>query len=146
MNAAVRAATRAALARGWEVYGIRNGYAGLLADTIDQLHARDVGGIIQRGGTVLGSARAPEFAQEEGRSKALRNLAARGIEALIVIGGNGSQTGSHSLHQAGLPVVGIAPTLDNELCRTGVTIRRPTPVNATPQASDRPRPTRPSHQ
>src|SRR5688500_15204680 len=89
MNAAVRAAARAALARGWEVYGVRNGYAGLLADTIAPLHARDVGGIIQRGGTVLGSARAPEFAQEAGAVKALRNLGQRGIEALVVIGGNG---------------------------------------------------------
>ena len=90
MNAAVRAATRAALARGWEVYGVRNGYAGLLADTMDPLHARDVGGIIQRGGTVLGSARAPEFHEDVGRMKALRHLRARGIEALVVIGGNGS--------------------------------------------------------
>src|SRR3954468_16790252 len=116
MNAAVRAATRGALAQGWDVFGVRNGFAGLLADTIDPLHARDVGGIIQRGGTVLGSARAPEFSEEAGRSKALRNLSARGIEALIVIGGNGSQTGSHSLHQAGFPVVGVASTIDNDLC------------------------------
>src|SRR5918999_2754559 len=93
MNAAVRAATRAALARGWEVYGVRNGYVGLLADTIVPLHARDVGGIIQRGGTVLGSARSPEFQETEGLRKAARNLRARAIDALVVIGGNGSQTG-----------------------------------------------------
>ena len=146
MNAAVRAATRAALARGWEVFGVRNGYAGLLANTIDPLHARDVGGIIQRGGTVLGSARAPEFAKEEGRSKALRNLSARGIEALIVIGGNGSQTGSHSLHQAGFPVVGIASTIDNDLYGTDVTIGVDTAVNITLEAVDRLRTTGSSHQ
>src|SRR5918992_6396973 len=86
MNAAVRAATRAAVARGWEVFGVRNGYAGLLADTIDPLRARDVGGIIQRGGTVLGSARSAEFRQDAGIAKALRNLSARGIEGLVVIG------------------------------------------------------------
>ena len=146
MNAAVRAATRAALARGWEVHGVRNGYAGLLADTIDPLHARDVGGIIQRGGTVLGSARAPEFAQEAGRSRALRNLSARGIEALVVIGGNGSQTGNHSLHQAGFPVVGIASTIDNDLYGTDITIGVDTAVNITLEAIDRLRTTGSSHQ
>ena len=146
MNAAVRAAARAALARGWEVHGVRNGYAGLLANTIDVLHARDVGGIIQRGGTVLGSARAPEFAQEAGRSNALRNLSARGIEALIVIGGNGSQTGSYSLHEAGFPVVGIASTIDNDLYGTDVTIGVDTAVNITLEAIDRLRTTGSSHQ
>src|SRR5438045_1243808 len=103
MNAAVRAVTRGALAKGWEVYGVRNGYAGLLANTIARLQARDVGGIIQQGGTVLGSARSPEFAQPEGRSTALRNLASQGIDALVVIGGNGSQTGSNSLAREGFP-------------------------------------------
>ena len=146
MNAAVRAATRAALALGWEVYGVRNGYAGLLANTIDRLHARDVGGIIQRGGTVLGSARAPEFTQETGRSKAIRNLSARGIEALIVIGGNGSQTGSNTLRQAGFPVVGIASTIDNDLYGTDITIGVDTAVNITLEAIDRLRTTGSSHQ
>src|SRR5258705_10597080 len=83
MNAAVRAVTRGALARGWEVSGIRNGYAGLLENTIKPLAARDVGGIIQSGGTVLGSARCPEFAEPPGRAKALANLRAHGIDALV---------------------------------------------------------------
>ena len=74
MNAAVRAVTRGALAKGWEVFGVRNGYAGLLNDSISALQARDVGGIIQQGGTVLGSARSPEFADPPGRAKALSNL------------------------------------------------------------------------
>ena len=146
MNAAVRAAARAALAQGWEVYGVRNGYAGLLADTIDPLHARDVGGIIQRGGTVLGSARSPEFQQPAGLAKALRNLRARGIEALVVIGGNGSQTGSFSLHQAGFGVVGVASTIDNDLCGTDITIGVDTAVNITLEAIDRLRTTASSHQ
>src|SRR5215212_11421868 len=76
MNAAVRAVTRGALAQAWEVFGVRNGYAGLLANTIDALQARDVGGIVQRGGTVLGSARSPEFQQDAGVAKAVRNLRA----------------------------------------------------------------------
>jgi 6-phosphofructokinase 1 len=146
MNAAVRAATRAALALGWEVYGVRNGYAGLLANTIDPLHARDVGGIIQRGGTVLGSARSAEFQQTAGIEKAVSNLAKRGIEALIVIGGNGSQTGAFRLSVAGFPVVGVASTIDNDLYGSDVTIGVDTAVNITLEAIDRLRTTGSSHQ
>ena len=146
MNAAVRGATRAALARGWEVYGVRNGFAGLLANTIDPLHARDVGGIIQRGGTVLGSARSSEFQAPGGVDKALANVRHRGIEALVVIGGNGSQAGSHLISQAGLPVVGIASTIDNDLVGTDVTIGVDTAVNITLEAIDRLRTTGASHQ
>src|SRR5256885_4867707 len=128
MNAAVRAVTRAALARGAEVFGVRNGYAGLLADTMEPLRARDVGGIVQHGGTVLGSARCPEFAEPSGRGAALRNLAARGIDGLVVIGGNGSQTGSAHLAPQGLPLVGGPPPLLNALFRTQFTISADTPV------------------
>ncbi|MGZ8201664.1 MAG: ATP-dependent 6-phosphofructokinase [Burkholderiales bacterium] len=146
MNAAVRAATRAALAQGWEVFGVRNGYAGLLADTMDPLRARDVGGIIQRGGTMLGSARSPEFKEDAGIERALHNLHGRGIDALIVIGGNGSQSGSYRLHQSGFAVVGIASTIDNDLCGTDVTIGVDTAVNLTLEALDRLRTTASSHQ
>ncbi len=146
MNAAVRAAARAALAQGWEVAGVRNGYAGLLANTIDPLHARDVGGIIQRGGTVLGSARSPEFQMDTGIALALRNLRSRAIDALIVIGGNGSQSGSYRLQQAGFPVVGIASTIDNDLCGSDITIGVDTAVNLTLEAVDRLRTTASSHQ
>jgi 6-phosphofructokinase 1 len=145
MNAAVRAATRAALARGWDVHGVRNGYAGLLNDDMAPLHAREVGGIIQRGGTVLGSARAPEFQQEAGIRKALANLGGRGLDALVVIGGNGSQSGSYRLHQMGFPVVGVASTIDNDLCGTDVTIGVDTAVNITLEAIDRLRTTASSH-
>ncbi len=145
MNAAVRAATRAALARGWQMHGVRNGYAGLMEDVFEPLQARDVGGIIQRGGTVLGSARAPEFATEAGRARALDNLRQRGIEALIVIGGNGSQTAASVLAHAGLPVVGIASTVDNDLAGTDVTIGVDTAVNITVEAIDRLRTTGSSH-
>jgi 6-phosphofructokinase 1 len=146
MNAAVRAATRAALAQGWEVYGVRNGYAGLIADTMEPLRARDVGGIIQRGGTVLGSARCPEFREDAGRAKALRNLARRAIDALVVIGGNGSQTGSNRLASAGVAVAGVASTIDNDVYGTDVTIGVDTAVNITLEAIDRLRTTGASHQ
>ena len=146
MNAAVRAATRAALARGWEVYGIRNGYDGLVGDNMAALHARDVGGIIQRGGTVLGSARCTEFREDAGRARALRNLARHAIDALVVIGGNGSQSGASRLAQDGLPVVGVASTIDNDLYGTDLTIGVDTAVNVTLEAIDRLRTTGSSHQ
>lgn len=145
MNAALRAATRAALAQGWEVYGVRNGFAGLIADSMGRLLARDVGGIIQHGGTMLGSARCPEFREEAGRAKALANLARRGIDALVVIGGNGSQTGSSAVAAAGFPVVGVASTIDNDVIGTDMTIGADTAVNVTVEAIDRLRTTGASH-
>lgn len=146
MNAAVRAATRAALAQGWEIYGVRNGYAGLIADNLEPLRARDVGGIIHRGGTVLGSTRCPEFHEGAGRAKALHHLAQHDINALIVIGGNGSQTGSSQLAAAGFPVIGIASTIDNDVFGTDVSIGVDTAVNITLEAIDRLRTTGASHQ
>ncbi len=146
MNAAVRAIARGALAKGWEVFGVRNGYAGLLADTLSPLQARDVGGIVQQGGTVLGSARAPEFVSAEGRAKALAHLAGRGIDALVVIGGNGSQSGAASLAREGFKVVGVASTIDNDLYGTDVSIGSDTAVNITLEAIDRLRTTASSHQ
>jgi 6-phosphofructokinase 1 len=146
MNAAVRAVTRGALAKGWEVFGVRNGFAGLVSNTMGPLTARDVGGIIQHGGTVLGSARSPEFKEAAGRAQALRNLQSGGIEALVVIGGNGSQTGAASLAKEGLPVVGVASTIDNDLYGTDVSIGADTAVNITLEAIDRVRTTASSHQ
>lgn len=115
MNAAIRAVTRAAIARGWEVFGVQRGYAGLIADGFVPLDARAVGGIVQRGGTMLGSARCAEFRTAEGQQTALRHLRARGIAGLVVIGGNGSQVGAAALHALGLPTVGVASTIDNDL-------------------------------
>jgi 6-phosphofructokinase 1 len=146
MNAAVRAVTRAALARGAEVFGVRNGYAGLLADTMKLLQARDVGGIVQHGGTVLGSARCPEFEKPSGRSAALRNLAARSIDGLVVVGGNGSQTGSATLAREGCAVVGVPSTIDNDVYGTDFSIGADTAVNITLEAIDRLRTTASSHQ
>ena len=136
MNAAIRAATRSALDQNMTVYGIRQGFQGLIEDQMRQLNARDVGGIIHLGGTFLGSARSKEFREESGRSKAIRNLAQRGIDGLVVIGGNGSQTGSYMLSKLGFPVVGIASTIDNDLFGTDVTIGCDTAINVTLEAID----------
>src|SRR3954466_8249288 len=146
MNAAVRAVTRGALARGWEVFGVRNGYAGLLEDAIRPLAARDVGGIIQSGGTVLGSARCPEFAEPPGRAKAIANLRSHAVDALVVIGGNGSQSGSASLAREEFPVVGVPSTIDNDLYGNDVSIGCDTAINITLEAIDRLRTTASSHQ
>lgn len=145
MNAAIRAVTRSALASGMTVYGVRQGWQGLLEDQLSPLNARDVGGVIQIGGTMLGSARSKEFREESGRSKALRTLARHGIEGLVVIGGNGSQTGSFMLSKLGFAVVGIASTIDNDLLGTDVTIGCDTAVNVTVEAIDHLRTTGSSH-
>lgn len=94
INAAVRAAVRTAIDKGWETFGVRHGYAGLANDDFFPLGLRDVGGIIQRGGTMLGSKRYPEFKTDETQRKAIRFLRQREIDALIVIGGDGSQAGA----------------------------------------------------
>lgn len=145
MNAAIRAVTRAALAHDWEVWGIHNGYAGLITDAMTPLLARDVGGIIQRGGTFLGSARSAEFMQPDGREIAMRHLQQRGIEQLVVIGGNGSQAGAHALSEMGLAVVGVSSTIDNDLAGTDTTIGVDTAINITLEAIDRLRTTGSSH-
>jgi 6-phosphofructokinase 1 len=128
------------------VVGVRNGYAGLLEDKLEPLQARDVGGIIQSGGTVLGSARCAEFAEPAGRGEALARMADRKIEALVVIGGNGSQSGSASLAQEGFPVVGVPSTIDNDLYGNDVSIGCDTAINVTLEAIDRLRTTASSHQ
>src|SRR3954462_13902733 len=145
MNAAIRAVTRSALDQDMTVYGVRQGWQGLVDGQFRQLSARDVGGIIQVGGTFLGSARCAEFREESGRSKALRNLAQRDIDGVVVIGGNGSQMGSHVLGQLGIHVVGIASTIDNDLFGTDITIGCDTAINVTLEAIDHLRTTGSSH-
>src|SRR5262245_7179173 len=145
MNAAVRAVTRGALARGWVVFGVHNGYAGLVGDVFEPLAARDVGGIVHLGGTKLGSARCPEFAEPSGRAKALANLRSHSIDAVIVIGGNGSQSGAASLARQGFPVVGVPSTIDNDLYGNDVSIGCDTAINITLESNDRLRTTASSH-
>ena len=146
MNAAIRAVARTGISKGWEVFGVRHGYAGAISNNIIPLGARDVGGIIQIGGTMLGSARCPEFKTEEGRNQAIRNFNRRGIEALVVIGGNGSQTGSNALCEMGFPVVGIASTIDNDLYGSEISIGVDTALNVALEAIDRLKVTASSHQ
>jgi 6-phosphofructokinase 1 len=128
------------------VFGVEHGFAGLIAGKLRPLGPRDVGEIMQHGGTVLGSARCPEFKTEEGRLAAIREMNAAGVEALVVIGGNGSQTGSHSLVRMDFPVVGVASTIDNDLYGSEVTIGVDTALNVALEAIDRLKVTASSHQ
>jgi 6-phosphofructokinase 1 len=145
MNAAIRAVTRSAIDLGMTVHGVLQGWQGLVDGQFRMLSARDVGGIIQVGGTFLGSARCAEFREESGRSKALRNLSQRGIDGVVVIGGNGSQTGSYMLSKLGVHVVGVASTIDNDLLGTDITIGADTAINVTLDAIDYLRTTGSSH-
>jgi len=146
MNAAIRAVVRTGVAKGWEVYGVHEGYKGLIDGKFSRLGIRDVGGIIQRGGTILGSARCEEFKTEAGRLEAIRSLNENEIEGLIVIGGNGSQTGTLKLHEMGFPVVGVASPIDNDLVGTEITIGVDTALNIALEAIDRLKVTGSSHQ
>ena len=145
MNAAIRAVVRTGLDAGVDVFGVQNGYAGAIAGEIRYLSQRDVGGIMQLGGTFLGSARCQAFHTREGRQTAIENLTKREIEALVVIGGNGSQTGSHALWDMGFPVIGVASTIDNDLEGSDVTIGVDTAINVALEAIDRLKVTATSH-
>lgn len=146
MNAAIRSVVRTGLSKGWEMYGVRNGYAGLIAGNFLSLGPRDVGGIMQKGGTILGSARSLEFKTIDGQRKAIRALNSAGIDGLFVIGGNGSQTGSYMLSKLNYPVVGIASTIDNDLFGSETTIGVDTALNVALEAVDRLKVTASSHQ
>lgn len=146
MNAAIRAVVRTGVKKGWEVFGIRNGYEGLINGRFIPMGARDVGGIIQRGGTILGSARCAEFRTDEGQIRALRMLNEYGVDGLVVIGGNGSQTGNEALARRGFPTVGIASTIDNDLYGSDITIGVDTALNIALEAIDRLKTTASSHQ
>ncbi len=145
MNAAIRAVVRAASARGIETFGVINGYAGLVDGSFRLLDNRAVGGIIQRGGTILGSARCPSFQTLEVQRQALSHLQTAGIDGLIVIGGNGSQQGTLALHRLGFPVAGVASTIDNDLAETEATIGVDTALNTSIEYIDRLKDTASSH-
>ncbi|MGA2111077.1 MAG: ATP-dependent 6-phosphofructokinase [Anaerolineales bacterium] len=146
MNAVIRAVARSGLDKGWEVFGVRHGFDGLLGGDYRPLGARDVGGIMQYGGTILGSTRSLEFKTEEGQLKALRSLNEQQVEALVVIGGNGSQAGGLALSQHGFQVVGVASTIDNDLCGSEITLGVDTALNIALEAIDRLKTTASSHQ
>lgn len=146
MNPAVRAVVRTAVARGVEVYGIRQAYAGLLAGDFERLTSRDVSGIMQRGGTILQTARNKEFETPQGQKRALRRLNEHEIEGLIVIGGDGSLRGAQALHELGFPVVGIPGSIDNDIWGTNMSIGVDTALNTILDAVDKLRDTASSHE
>jgi 6-phosphofructokinase 1 len=137
MNAAIRAVVRVGTARGFEVLGVQHGYAGLIGGEFRALGPRDVGGIIQLGGTVLGTTRCEQFKTDAGCTQALEQLQAQRISGLIVIGGNGSQTGAWELRRRGVPVIGVASTIDNDLYGSDVTIGCMTAIDVALEAIDR---------
>jgi 6-phosphofructokinase 1 len=146
MNAAIRAVVRTGVARGLEVVGVRQGYSGLIDGQVQPLGTRDVAGILQLGGTMLGSARAPEFQTPQGRDRALRGLGQHGVEGVVVIGGNGSLAGAQALAGCGFPVVGVASTIDNDVNGADITIGVDTALNIALEAIDRLKTTASSHQ
>ena len=145
MNAAIRAAVRTALASDVKMYGIYNGYAGLVNNDIKELTHRDVGGVINRGGTFLGSARLPAFKDEEIRKKGVVNLRKQGIEALVVIGGDGSYMGALKLTDMGINCIALPGTIDNDIVSTDFTIGFDTALNTAVEAIDKIRDTSSSH-
>jgi 6-phosphofructokinase 1 len=146
MNAAIRAVVRAAIYYKREVYGITQGYEGMIAGDIVKLGARSVGNIIQRGGTILKSARSVEFRTKEGRKKAYDNLKKNGIDSLVAIGGDGTFTGLHIFFQEyGVPSICIPGTIDNDLAGTDYTIGYDTATNTAVEAIDKIRDTAISH-
>lgn len=145
MNAAIRAAVRSGVALGFEMYGIRHGYTGLIGGDFMPLGARDVGGIIELGGTMLGTSRCAAFLTEAGQETAVRQLLQRDIVGLLVIGGNGSQAGAYALAQRGMPVVGIASTIDNDLAGSDITLGATTALGVALEAIDRLRVTASAH-
>ncbi|MCK5779603.1 MAG: 6-phosphofructokinase [Psychrilyobacter sp.] len=147
MNAAIRSATKFAIYQGIEVFGIRRGYKGMVENDIFKLSGKDVSGIIDRGGTVLLSARLPEFKDPEVRAKAAANLKANEIEGLIVIGGDGSFHGADLLYKEhGIKVIGIPGTIDNDIIGTDYTIGYDTTLNIIIEAMVRLRDTATSHE
>ena len=146
MNAAIRAVTRAAIFNGWKVKGIYRGYEGLINNEIKDFTSESVSNTIQRGGTVLKTARSEEFMTVEGRQKAYDNMKANGIDALVVIGGNGSLAGAQVFAQEhDVPCIGLPGTIDNDLYGTDSTIGYDTALNTIVECVDKIRDTATSH-
>lgn len=147
MNAAVRAVVRACIFYSLQVYGIYKGYDGLINDHMEQLNVRSVSNILSRGGTFLLSARSDEFRTEEGRKKAYKHFRKQGLDALVVIGGDGSFTGADIFsREFDIPVIGIPGTIDNDLAGTDLTIGFDTACNTAREAIDKIRDTASSHE
>ena len=146
MNAAVRSIVRSGIHAGFEVYGVRRGYKGLLEGEISSMGTRDVAEILHKGGTVLMTARSKEFMQKAGQKKAKEMMDAYGLDALIVIGGDGSFRGALDLSEYGVPVIGIPATIDNDVASSEYSIGFDTAMNTALDAIDRIRDTSSSHE
>lgn len=146
MNAAVRAVVRAGIAKNMNVKGIMRGYSGLIDGDIIDLNARSVSDIIHRGGTMLYTARCPEFKTKEGIEKAVKTCKEFGIEGIVVVGGDGSFRGARDLSLAGIPCVGVPGTIDNDISSTEYTIGYDTAMNTAMEMVDKLRDTAQSHE
>lgn len=146
MNPAVRAVVRKAIFHEMEVFGIYHGYQGLINGDIRQLELGSVGDIIHRGGTMLHTARCPEFKTEEGQLKAIEQLNKFGIEGIVIIGGDGSYRGAKALTERGFPCIGVPGTIDNDIPGTDFTIGFDTALNTVIDAIDKIRDTATSHE
>jgi 6-phosphofructokinase 1 len=146
MNAAIRAVVRTGIYNGLEVFGIMRGYSGMIENDIVPMHSRSVANIIQRGGTILKTARCKEFFEHEGRKKAYGNLKKLGINGLVIIGGDGSFRGAHKLSQEfDIACIGIPGTIDKDIAGTDFTIGFDTAVNTAVEAIDKIRDTADAH-
>lgn len=146
MNAAIRAVVRKAIYQDMEVYGIYNGYEGLMEGNIKKMELGSVGDIIQRGGTMLYSARSDKFKTPEGQQQAIEQMKKFGVEGLIVIGGDGSFRGAEKLTEQGIPCIGVPGTIDNDIAGTDYTIGFDTALNTIINAVDKIRDTATSHE
>ncbi|SDC21830.1 6-phosphofructokinase [Paenibacillus sp. UNCCL117] len=146
MNAAVRAVVRSGLYHGLEVFAVQRGYAGLINDDIREMDLRSVGDIIQRGGTILQTARCKEFTTPEGQQLGAENLRRRGIDGLVVIGGDGSYQGANKLSKLGIKTMGLPGTIDNDIPFTDFTIGFDTAVSIVVDAINKIRDTMSSHE
>ncbi len=146
MNAAVRAVVRTATANGKKVMGIKRGYAGLLQEEIEEFGRRDVSDIIQKGGTVLQTARCPEFRTKEGQELGAEICRKHGIDGIVVIGGDGSYAGAQKLAALGINTIGVPGTIDLDIACTDYTIGFDTAVNTAMEAIDKVRDTSTSHE
>ncbi len=146
MNAAVRSVVRAAKSYGYEVFGVQDGYKGLIEDDMIVLNHQSVSGMLSKGGTFLGTARVPEFKEIEYQKKAIENMENRGIDALVAIGGDGTYKGAMALAQLGFKTIGLPGTIDNDIAGTDFTIGFSTAVETIVEAIDKLRDTSQSHQ
>ena len=146
MNAAIRAVVRQAITKGLNVKGIKRGYAGLLQEEIIDMHAQDVSDIIQRGGTILQTARCMDFTTPEGQQKGAEICKKHGIDGVVVIGGDGSFKGAQKLAEHGINTIGLPGTIDLDIASTEYTIGFDTAVNTAMEAIDKVRDTSTSHE